>query len=114
MEKKNLTTRDVSTKQENAVAKALGGRRTANSGATSFSKGDVVGSAFLIECKTKMKESASISLQKAWIETLEEERIGMGKSLGALAVSFGDDVNYYVIDERHMKMLIDLLNEEIE
>ena len=39
----------VSNRQESNVAKALGGRRTAASGATPFSKGDVIVGNCIIE-----------------------------------------------------------------
>ena len=45
-------TRYYSKKQEIEVAKAINGTRTLNSGATMFSKGDIVADKFLIECKT--------------------------------------------------------------
>lgn len=112
MEDKKLTTRDVSKKQEEAVAKALGGHRTANSGATTFSKGDVVGTNYVIECKARMEPSNSMTVQKAWLDTLEEDRIGSGKSLSALAISFGDGRNHYVISEKHMRMLIELIDSD--
>ena len=112
--KNQLTTRDASKMQEEAVAKALGGRRTANSGATAFSKGDVVSSVFIIECKTKMKESNSITVQKDWFDKLEEERIGMGKRMAAIAISFGDGKNHYIISEKHMKILVELLYSELQ
>lgn len=109
------TTRDASDQQETAVAKALGGRRTANSGATAFSKGDVNAGAVLIECKTKMTPCGSFAIQKSWLDTLEEERIGSGKVAAALAFSFDiGKSNYYVVTERMMKKLVSLLNEEAQ
>lgn len=107
------TTRDASLQQETNVAKALGGHRTANSGATTFSKGDVIVGNCIVECKTKMTECKSITVQKDWIDTVEEERIEMGKMASCVAISF--DVgkhNYYIISERHMKMLLELINTE--
>ena len=65
-EKDTRPTRFYSHRQETAVAKAVGGKTTANSGATDFSgKGDVLTSgaydeSFLLECKTKVKNSDSI------------------------------------------------------
>lgn len=110
-----MTTRDLSKFHETNVAKALGGVRTANSGATSFSKGDVVLSDAIIECKTKMNEVGAFSIQKDWLTTLEEERRGMGKSISALAFSFnsGKD-SYYVIDERIMKELLEMARQQLK
>ena len=48
-----MTTRELSTKHENAVAKALGGVRTSNSGATPFTKGDVIVGDVLLNAKLK-------------------------------------------------------------
>lgn len=101
----------VSNKQESNVAKALGGRKTAASGATPFSKGDVIVGNCIIECKTKTKEVKSFAVHKSWIKELNEEKIGMGKSLSALAISFdAGSTSYYVIDENAMKLLLEVVN----
>lgn len=104
-----MSTRDISSVHEKNVAKALSGVRTSNSGATPFTKGDVIVGDCLVECKTKMTECSSFSIQKEWLTTLEEERRGMGKSLCALAFSYDiGNSSYYVIDERTMKLLLEL------
>nr|DAH56623.1 MAG TPA: hypothetical protein [Caudoviricetes sp.] len=108
-----MATRDFSDIQETAVAKALGGHRTANSGATAFSKGDVIVGNLIIECKTKMTECNSFSVSKSWLDTLDRERIEMRKPAAALAISFdAGKSSYYVIDERLMKRLVQLVNGE--
>ena len=59
-------TRYYSNLQEQYIAKLLGGRQTANSGATDFVKGDVIVSdaSMLIECKTCLAEKDSFSIKK--------------------------------------------------
>ena len=58
----NRPTRWYSSKQEKAVAKAVGGKQVANSGATAFNKGDVsIGQICLIECKTCTKAQKSFA-----------------------------------------------------
>lgn len=93
-------TRYYSSKQEKKVAKAVNGKQVANSGATSFHKGDVTTSEWLIECKTKTSACTSFSIKKDWLEKNKEEMFAMGKAYSALAFDFGDGNNYYVIDER--------------
>lgn len=106
-----MSTRDASDKQEKIVAKSLGGYQTPNSGATPFVKGDVVVGKVLIECKVKMAPSGSFTIAKSWLDTLEEERMGMGKRAAALAFSFDcGKRQYYVIDEKLMKRLIEVVN----
>lgn len=107
-----MTTRELSTKHETTVAKALGGRRVANSGATPFTKGDVIVGEMVIECKTKEKEVGAFSIKKDWIDTIEIERKQMHKLAGCVAISFnsGKD-SYYVVDERLMKKLLTIVNE---
>ena len=59
-ENEKKPTRFYSTKQEKSVAKAIGGTRTPNSGATPWAPGDVItqgSNSFLIECKTKTSHS---------------------------------------------------------
>lgn len=93
-------TRAYSSKQESYVAKKLGGTLSSNSGATLFDKGDVKTELFCLECKTKMKSSESITIQKNWIEKNEKEAMFVGKPYSALVFNFGpDEKNYYVIDE---------------
>lgn len=109
-ESKNKPTRYFSKKQEDSVAKALNGQRNLNSGATMFIKGDCVTEQWLIECKTKTKESDSISIKRSWIDKNKQEALFMGKPYSALAINFGPDMpNYYIIDEYLFKELQDML-----
>lgn len=99
-------TRWYSNRQEKAVAKAIGGKKTANSGATTFSKGDVTTDNWLIECKTATSEKQSFSIKKEWLKKNKEEAFSMGKDYNALVFDFGDnDERYYIIDERTFKLL---------
>lgn len=109
---KNKPTRYYSNRQEKKVAKAIGGKQTANSGATAFSKGDVRTDEWLIECKTKTSESKSITVQKEWFDKNEEEAFAMGKSYSAVVFDFGDGENHYVISEKMFKRLLKFLAEE--
>ena len=52
---KKKPTRYYSDKQEMSVAKAVGGRKTPNSGATPYVKGDVLTKQWIFECKTIIK-----------------------------------------------------------
>lgn len=105
----NKPTRYFSSRQEKAVAKAVGGKQTANSGATMFSKGDVRTKDWLIECKTKTSPSSSISIKREWIEKNEEEAFAMQKPHSAIAFNFGDlrnAKNYYIISETEFLRLL--------
>ena len=93
-------TRYYSNKQEKHIAKAVNGKQVANSGATSFSKGDVRTDDWLFEAKTKTSESQSMSIKKEWLLKNREEMFAMGKSYCALVFDFGDGNNYYVLDEK--------------
>ncbi len=94
-------TREMSTIQENSIANATGGKTTPNSGATDFGgKGDVVTDMFLIEAKTKMSKSKSMSLKKEWFDKLDQEKTFSGKAYSTLVFNFGPgEKNHYVIDE---------------
>lgn len=108
-----MNTREMSNRQERAVAKSLGGHKTPNSGATPFVKGDVATRNLLVECKTKMTPAKSFSIPLSWLTTLEEERIGMGKTAAALAFSYDcGKTQYYVINERLMKLLVEVLDND--
>lgn len=108
-------TRYYSKKQETKVAKAVSGRRTANSGATAFSKGDVVTTDWLIECKTKTKDCNSFTIKEEWLLKNEEEAFAMGKNNSALVFDFGPSANkrYYVISERLFQLLQQYLEEDV-
>lgn len=95
----NKPNRFYSKKQEQRVADALGMRRTPNSGATLFAKGDVEGEEILIECKTLTKKQKQHTIRRDWIETNEEEAFARGKDLSALAFDFGDGEQYYILNE---------------
>ena len=112
---KKEPTRYYSKKQEDAIAKKLGGARVKNSGATAWAKGDVNLDKWLLEAKTKMTPSASISIQKEWLEKNNKEALFMGKPFSALAFNFGpDEPNYYIIDEALFETLIAALENEEE
>jgi len=109
----NKPTRFYSNKQEKAVAKAVSGKKTANSGATVFNKGDVSTKDWLIECKTVTSEKASFSVKREWLEKNREEAFAMNKSYNALCFDFGDNGRrYYVIDEKTFIKMKEALDEE--
>lgn len=108
----NKPTRFYSNRQEKQVAKAVGGRKTANSGATAFSKGDVVTAGrdgWLIECKTCEQEKASFSIKRDWLKKNKEEAFAMGKDHNALCFDFGDSDRYYIIDEKTFLQIKEVL-----
>lgn len=114
-EGEKLPTRYFSSLQESSVAKAVGGRKTANSGATDFGgKSDVsIHALFNIECKTKTTASESISIKKDWIEKNKREAVFDGHPYSAIAFNFGpNQENYYIIDEFLFKELIKHLQEK--
>lgn len=105
---KKGTTRYFSSKQEEYIAKLIGGRTTANSGASRFNAGDVVTEDWLIECKTTTKPKESFSIKKEWITKNERERMDLQKPYSALVFQFEEDgQNYFVINEKNFKILLD-------
>lgn len=78
-----------------------------------FQKGDVLLDDFLIECKTKMSPSESISIKKEWIEKNEKESLFMGKKYSSIAFNFGpDEKMYYIIDEYLFESLLEKLKKD--
>lgn len=108
------STRDASSKQEKAIAKSLNARRTSNSGATKFDKGDLyVGQEWLIEAKTCMQPKKSFSIKQEWLQKMKEEQFATNKMYSALCFDFGDEgQRYYIINENTFKQLIELLDEQ--
>jgi hypothetical protein len=107
----NRPTRYYSKQQEKKIAKAVGGKRQANSGATAFQKGDVITDQFLIEAKTKTTDCKSFTIKEDWLLKNEEEAFAMNRD-SALCFDFGPSANkrYYIISER----LFDLLQQCLE
>lgn len=103
-------TRFYSDKQEKQIAKQFNGKQVSNSGATKFNKGDVELDNILIECKTVTKKQETFTIRKEWILKNKEEAYSMGKDYGVLAFNFGDDNNYYIIDENMFSYLEDYVN----
>lgn len=108
----NRPTRFYSSKQEKAVAKAIGGKQTVNSGATPFSKGDVTTNDWLFECKTSTAAKASFSIKREWLDKNREEAFAMGKYYNALVFDYGNGgKRYYVIDEKTFIKMKEALDE---
>lgn len=84
-----MNTRKYSNLQERRIAKKLQGKKQLNSGATMFAKGDVITDNFLVECKTKIKDSKSISIQKEWIEKLKKSVLRCENLIGLYLLVLG-------------------------
>ncbi len=109
---KKEPTRFYSKKQENDLAKHFEGERVKNSGATKFAKGDVTLDKWLLEAKTKMTPSKSMTIQKEWLEKNNQEALFMGKPYSALAFNFGpDEKNYYIINEELFDFLVQHIDD---
>ena len=109
-------TRDASSNQEKKIAKSLGGKRTPNSGATPFYKGDVCISAnnsnWLIEAKTCMEPKKSFSIKQDWLYKMQEEQYATKKDYSALCFDFGDNKDrFYIVDENTFMYMMDILSE---
>lgn len=111
-------TRYFSNKQETAVAKAISGKKTANSGATAYNKGDVVEgnkTGWIIECKTSTTDKNTFTMKKEWFDKNLEESIFMKKDRSAIVFSFGpNSKNYYCIDEQTFLEMKEALEQQNE
>lgn len=93
--------RDASKIQEKRITKSLkqiikNTKRQIASGAMWFAKGDILSSFFLIEAKTKVKPSKQFTIKKEWLEKIYSQALEVGK-IPVLAISFGDNEDYYVL-----------------
>lgn len=108
-------TRYFSDRQEKQVVKLIGGKQTANSGAGKWSKGDVVlpEASLMVECKTQVENKDSFRLKKEWLEKNLTEAKQSHYLNNCLAFNFGPDKeNYFIIDEKLMKFLVEKLIED--
>lgn len=113
--KNKESTRYYSNQQETQICKLLNAIKQANSGAGKFAAGDCYNknASLLIECKTCVNEKDSISIKKEWLDKIEEERKIKRLSNKLLAFSFGpESKNYFIIDEKLAKFLIEKLEED--
>ena len=109
------STRFYSDKHEKSICKALGARQQANSGAGKWGKGDVVqdGASLLIEAKCTMTPKQSVSIKREWVEKNRNEAFSIRKSNEAVCINFEPEgSNYYLINERLMKFLVEKLEED--
>lgn len=107
-----MNTRKVADNHERRVAKALGAQQTVASGQVPFAVGDVSDNLFLYECKTRMNLSKSYTIQKEVLDKLEQERRQALKPAAALVFTFGCDQNYYIVDQRVFKQLLEAYRRE--
>lgn len=107
-----MNTREFSSKQEHRVAKMFDGKVVANSGATTFNKGDVIVGKILIECKTATKPKDSFSIKKEWLEKSKEEAFSLGLDYSILAIDFGSEDDYFIINKELAKILINKLKDD--
>ncbi len=105
-------TRWYSDRQEQKVAKNIGGKKTPGSGSTAFVKGDVLTNNVLIECKTCTEPRKQMCVKLDWIRKNEEEAFAMNKAYSAVAIDFGQGTNYYIINEKMFKRLMDETEKE--
>ena len=105
------STRYYSNKQEKNIAKTVNGRLQPNSGATLFKKGDCYNKNWLFEAKTCIKEQDSFSIKREWLNKLKQEQFAMRKDYSALVFNFGDNKNFYILNEKDFKQILDLLDE---
>jgi len=96
----NRPTRFFSSRQEKKVAKAVGGKTVANSGAARFVAGDVTTDKVLIECKTCTKEQKTFTIKRDWITKNRDEAFSVGKQYSAVVIDFGDGEQHYIISEK--------------
>lgn len=107
------STREASTIQEKQIAKSINGKRTANSGATKFDKGDIVAGNWLVEAKTCMQPKKSFSIKQDWLIKLKEEQYATSKLYSSLCFDFGDDKGrYYILDESTFRYVKEILDKE--
>lgn len=88
------TVRKRSQKQEKSVAKKLGGKVTAASGALWGMKGDVRTDRFLVECKTTEKDYYTLTA-KVW-EKIEEEAVKDHMRTPLMVIDLEDSERYVV------------------
>lgn len=104
-----------SRKQEQRITKSLqeikmDARQQMASGSIWFAKSDVISELFQIEAKTRAKKSKSISVKREWLDKIASEAFHANK-IPALAFSFGDNKDYFILEDRYFLELVEELIE---
>lgn len=102
---KKGTTRHASDKQEARIQKQFGGWRPPNSGAGMFKKGDNILDDFYIDGKTSMTEVTQKTIKKAELEEARKNAFAMRRQFHALAISFGDGKDFFVLPADDMEII---------
>jgi hypothetical protein len=79
--------RKFSQRREKKIAKKMGGKLTANSGARWHSKGDIKTEDSLVEVKSTA--GATMAIHKSWLEKIRDEAIKAGKD-PVVVLDFGN------------------------
>lgn len=107
------TVKKRSQKQEKSVAKKLGGKVTAASGALWGMKGDVRTDKFLIECKTTEKDYYTLTA-KVW-EKIEEEALKDHMRIPLMMIDLEDNERYVVFRPKDFeKTVVSLLLSDVK
>ena len=110
------STRYCASVQEQRIANKFNGYASFSSGSSKFQKSDVIveDASLQIECKTVMSPKDSFSIKKEWIEKDKKEAFANRLSNTAIAFNFyyEDKEDFYVIDDKLMKFLVEKLKEE--
>ena len=77
----------------------MSGKQVIGSGSTPFLKGDVIAGKLFIEAKTRAEPAKQITVKKEWLEKAKEQSYSTHKDDYALAISFGEAKDYYVIED---------------
>lgn len=110
----SLSGKNCSRRQENEIARMINGKVQSNSGGTRFGGGDVHTTSVFIEAKTPVKDKETFSIKREWLEKAREQAFEQNKTNYTLAFRFGpEQPDYFVIDKRLFKYLIEKLEEEL-
>lgn len=98
-------------RQEQRITRSLNqikeeARNALASGSKWFAKSDVISKHFRIEAKTKATPSKSFSIKREWLDKIGAEAFETGK-IPVLAFSFGDNKDYFVLEDRHFYELVE-------
>lgn len=114
---KITTTYGKAQKQTDIIAKFLGVKPTARSGATqNGGKGDMVDSLSLFECKTQMEEKESFTIKREWLSKIKKEQFEDRKSKSFLVFDFGRasiEEAFVVMSLRDFQEMYEIYKKEV-